>query len=640
MNGFGPNRRLLCRGADASPALSQGLRFWESSASGRLLQWCFGIMGWVWVGLVGWGASIPLAPTAQEQPTPAQTENQRIQQLIRQLGDKDYFVRQRAQNELAQLGFEAFEALLEAEQHEDFEIAAQAKYLLRLLQVQWTQPGDPPEVKRHLADYPSLPPDQRQQRIHALGAIPEEKGAEALCRLARFERSPMLSKLAAVELIRRHGPDQPPSDSLQALLEKHLSRSRRPAILWLRTFFQFRQSPAQALEDWAKHVEEEMGVFRRSPEQSHPQIVAGLVRYQIRWLAHLGRKKEAAAAMWRLIDLEQKGDPETLTELVEWLLEEKAYGGIEELARRFPDTFRTDPIFLYTLAQAKQSQGQQEQAERTAQEALQLNPGPQAEQIVRHLMAAMSLQRRGLHKWAEQEFRYVIRIAPMGHRLTTLATISLAEMLHDQGEDLRAAEAFKPLVEWFGQRDSLPDALEELNPNGLQARMHYFYSCHWARQGDRTKQKQSLEAALKADPADIDTLIACYRLPEQPPEWKKHIQTLIQKAIEVFREKIQENPDESNDYNHLAWLVGNTEGDLDEALRCVQKAIELAPDVGGYYDTLARVYFARGDLANAIKYQTKAVELEPHSLLIRRQLEEFQKALQDRTLPETKRPSP
>jgi len=594
-----------------------------------MIVWAWiGFAGWIAMGAVLWAGAetdTPKTPAQQEQKSPAPTP-ERIQQLIRQLGDKDYFVRQRAQNELAQMGFEAFEALSEAEHHEDLEIAARVKYLLRLLRVQWAQPDDPQEVKRLLADYESLPPDHRQQRIHALADLPDAKGAEALCRLARFERLPALAKLAAVELIRRYGPDQPTPENLLPQLQKHLGRSRRPPLLWLETFVQLRRDPAQAIQQWNAHVETELEVFQRTPEQSSPQIAAGMLRVQSHWLVKLGRKKEAAVALARLLELEKKGDPETLTELVEWLWEEKAYDGVEKLAERFPDAFRSDPILLYTLAQAHQAQGRREQANQTAQQALQLNPGPQAEQIVRHLMAAMTLRRKGFNDWAEQEFRYVLRISPQGHRLYSLAAIQLAEMLHDQGQPFQAAEALRPLVEWFAKRDSLPDALEDLTPLSLQARMHYFYACHWEAQKDRTKQKQALQEALKADPTDVDTLIACYRLPEQPPDWKTKIQSLIQKAVEVFREKIHQEPEDATYYNHLAWLVGNTEGDLDEALRCAQKAVELAPDAGGYYDTLGRVYFARGDLANALKYQTKAVQLDPHSLPIRRQLDKFQKA--------------
>ncbi len=577
------------------------------------------------------------SPPPRRNPV-ADAQQQRNRKLIEQLGHPDYFVRQRAQQELAQMGFDAFEALSEAEHHEDLEIAARVRYLLRLLRVQWVQPNDPPEVQALLTGYESLLPQQRVERIQLLAAMPDVKGADALCRIARFERFPAISKLAAVALISRYGPEQAPPRELLYIVQKHIGRSQRPAIQWLDTFVQFWDAPDQALAAWTQQVKTELEVFRRTPEQSSLSVAAGLLRIQSRWLAKLGRKKQAAEALAQLVDLEQKGDPETLHQLAEWLWEEKAYEAIEKLAERFREIFQEEPILLYLLAQAQHALGRSAQAQQTAQQALQLNPGPQAEQILRHLMAAVALHRKGFHQWAEQEFRYILRIAPMGHRLYNLAAIQLAEMLHDQGQHLQAAEALQPVVQWFAKRDSLPDALEDLTPLSLQARMHYFYACHWEAQKDRTKQKQALQEALKADPTDVDTLIACYRLPDQPAEWKTQIQSLIQKAVETYREKIQQAPDEPTYYNHLAWLVGNTEGDLDEAIRCAQKAVELSPEAGAYYDTLARVYFARGDLPNALKYQTKAVQLEPHSLQIRRQLEEFQKALGQQTPQNRKTP--
>jgi len=581
-------------------------------------------------------ASTPSQAKSSEAPgqkTPPDPKQERIRTLIQQLGHPDYFVRQRAQQELAQMGFEAFEALSEAEHDEDLEIAARVRYLLRLLRIQWVQPTDPPEVRSLLADYESLAPQQRAERIQALASLPEAKGAEALCRIVRLERSPAISKLAAVALISRFGPGQPPPKAFFAPVEKHLGRSRRPALQWLETFLQFWHSPQEALAAWSRHVETELEVFRRSPEESSLVVAASLLRVQSHWQAHLGRKKEAAETLARLLDLEQKGDPETLQQLADWLWEEKAYGQIEQLAERFREIFSQEPILLYTLAQAQHAQGRLQQAEQTAQKALALNPGPQAEQILRHLMAALTLRRKGFLPWAEQEFRYVLRISPLGHRLYSLAAVQLAEMLHDQTRHLQAAETLEPLVRWANRPDAMPDALEDLTPMSLQARMHYFYACHWEEQKDRTKQKQALQQALQADPTDVDTLIACYRLPDQPPQWKTHIQSLIQKAVDAFREKIHQDPEEATYYNHLAWLIGNTEGDLDEALRCAQKAVELAPDAGAYYDTLARVYFARKDLTNALKYQAKAVQLEPHSQQIRRQFEQFQKAAQPQKTP-------
>jgi len=75
--------------------------------------------------------------------------------------------------------------------------------------------------------------------------------------------------------------------------------------------------------------------------------------------------------------------------------------------------------------------------------------------------------------------------------------------------------------------------------------------------------------------------------------------------------------------------VGNTDGDLEEALRCSLKSVELSPNSGGYYDTLAHVHYAMGQYDKAVTAQTKAARLEPHSSVIRRKLEEFRKKAEE-----------
>ena len=124
-------------------------------------------------------------------------------------------------------------------------------------------------------------------------------------------------------------------------------------------------------------------------------------------------------------------------------------------------------------------------------------------------------------------------------------------------------------------------------------------------------------------------LIALYKLPKQSKEQLKKTRALIKSAAAALHEQAKQTPADPAPHNQYAWLIGNTEGDFKEALKSSRKSIALQPDSGGYYDTLAHVYFGKGDFENAVRYQEKAVTLQPHSGLINRKLEVFRKKLQE-----------
>ena len=129
----------------------------------------------------------------------------------------------------------------------------------------------------------------------------------------------------------------------------------------------------------------------------------------------------------------------------------------------------------------------------------------------------------------------------------------------------------------------------------------------------------------------MDTLIACSRIASATPQFRQRIATLVRQKTVKLRGQLLAGPDAAQNCNELAWLVGNTGGDLDEALRAAEKSLQLGPNHSAYLDTLAHVYFAKGDLANAVKYQTMAMEREPHSGLLVVELKRFRAALETKT---------
>jgi tetratricopeptide (TPR) repeat protein len=567
-------------------------------------------------------------PAATPSPKNAQAEP--IDKLIKQLGDKNYYVRQRAQDEIAKRGFEAFDAINAATTSEDLEIAARAKYLLRLMRVEWTAESDSPEVKRCLRDYEFEDAEVREAKMKLLANLPNGQGVAPLCRLVRFEKLLPLSKAAAIALLNARREEDLPDAATIEIIRKTLGDSQRVGALWLLAWIRLDTEPDAVMTEWKQFVTKERNLLRRARFETSNDIVAGLTRFQIVRLKKLNKTKEMQEAIQQLVALDP-GTPESMAELLDWLTEQKAWSAIEELANRFSGRFAQHPDLLYTLAQAYAEQGKKDQAEVTAAKAFHLYPRKQQGDLLRHLMAAQHLRVRGMFDWAKKEFEYIVSQDAAGvDEVRAMALNVLAEMLHDQGKDNEAAEILKKLVADIQSGKVTENELNGRRPSEVRSRMHYFSACHWDALHDAAKHREAIDEALKADPSDVDVLIACYRLPSQTPEYHAKILDWIRKSADQSREEIASDAESPSPYNQFAWLIGNTEGDFDEALKCSLKALELKPDEGGFYDTLARVYYAKGDLENAVKQQTKAAELEPHSGLIRRQLEFFRKKLEEK----------
>lgn len=581
-----------------------------------------------------------LTSTALAGDVPAEDASlrERIEGLIDELGHPQFTVREAAQAELARLGPEAFDALTIAENHTDLEVAARAHYLLGLVQFDWASETDPTEIKLALGDYETLDTQGRLSRISQLSgnlALPQ---ITALCRLVRFEKSHVLSKRAALALIA--GLREPTAEA-DRTIHAGVANSPRPAADWLRVFVQSHNEPEAAVQQWAALVASEERVLEQTPERSSPEIVAALLKQHVEQLERLERTDEAQLVVRRLIE-QETGGSESLVELIRWLVDHQSWSALDELEKRFADRFTSDVLLAYALAEARQQAGDAVRAEQLAEQAFAMNPGDGAA----HYEIGDQLRKRGRTKWAEQELRYAIEVGPPESYSALRAQFQLADMLHDQMRDLEAGQLLEKCLATLertaaeqGENNNGVDlrGLVKAVRNGMTARLNYYFACHAKEQNDREQEQQLLELALEADPLDADVLIGLYRLPNQSDELRRRTERQIESAARQFRTQIAEQKREpaaqeklASAYNQLAWLLSNTNRNQDEALRCSQESLKLMPDQPGLLDTLARCYFAAGQLDEAVKYQRKAVQLEPHSGLMRRQLKQFEDALAEK----------
>jgi tetratricopeptide (TPR) repeat protein len=574
-----------------------------------------------------WAADEPAADDAVEQ---------QIAKLIAQLGDSQFAVRQRAQQELVKLGYDAFDALAEAENSDDPEIAMQAAYLVRLVRAQWTRDGDPRQIQQIFKDYETQSDERRLLRIKQLAELPNDQGLEWLCKLVRFEKSPVLSKQAALAIIAQGVPaDAAAWTRRAATIGKNLQHGRRPAGKWLLAYVQAQSDPAGALEKWSALVAAERKTLDEHPQETSNQIVMELLRRKIDLLDRLGRTDETLDVMHQMVESE-RGDSASLTELIEWLVMRKAWSAIDELATRFAASFDLDPVLMYTLCQARLAQGNRELAAQTADKALKLSGDNPQE----HAAVVDRLVERGLVEWADRELRQIIALGPAGSATDVRARRFLGDSLHDRSRDLEAAEVLKSLMDAADKDAGVMQRIRatrqqgEVTPNLLRSSMYFYFSCDAAKQNDPLKQREFLDKALEQDRTNVDVLIALYRVTDKDADKRAQIVKLIKDVIDVCRAQIETTPEEPTFYNQIAWLIANTEGDVDEAIRFSHKSVELARTegespkrVGGLLDTLAHCYFAKKDYASAVKYQAEAATLDPHTAAIGRQLKTFREAL-------------
>ncbi len=590
-----------------------------------------------------WSGSLAITPSAGWGQLAPPERQPSIEQLIRQLGSPAYASREKAQAALERLGLDAFDALNEAQNDDDIEVALRARYLVRSMQVNWSREDDSPVVKQLLRGYGNKPESERRSLMEQLALLGRD-GLVPLCRLVRYEASQELSKRAALLVMEAKLPEATSQQRETAqLIQSAVGRSKRTASHWLRIYAESLDGSLDNLATWKTLTDDELNTLTRFPQQTSREIARDLLRWYADRLEVFARSGEATEVIQQTLSL-LDGTREQVLDEVDWLRERKRWSLIADAQVHFPDTFQRSPLLLYHLADALANLDRRDEAEQAAQLALEAV----TDETRGHLVMAANLQHDGLFTWAEKEYRHVIMATDEDPGLAIRAYFFLSEMLHETGQHEAGAQVLQALIDGMRANEEVRKVTEVdygRPESGIQSRMYFFLARHHATLQQFAKERELLEQGYAKDAQDADVLIAMYRLSNADPQYKEQTSERIASAATAFRKQIAEldekltvlppgdrivaEADLATANNQLAWLVCNTEGDFNEAVRCSLRSLDLRPDAAGYYDTLGHCYYAKGDFANAVLNQSRAAEMEPHSPQIHRQLELFRKALRE-----------
>ena len=82
-------------------------------------------------------------------------------------------------------------------------------------------------------------------------------------------------------------------------------------------------------------------------------------------------------------------------------------------------------------------------------------------------------------------------------------------------------------------------------------------------------------------------------------------------------------PQDDNIRNSASWLAARSMLRLDDAEKESMEALRLRPEQAAYLDTLAEIYFARGDREKAVEWSLKAITADPSASPLREQYYRF-----------------
>lgn len=601
------------------------------------------------------GILLGIHPAAGAPDTPATTplapedfpRKEQVASLIAELGKSRYVTRRMAEQKLLEIGMEAFDQIDAATDHPDPEIAASCKYLLSQMTVRWTRRDDPPQVTRFLSGYADQDEDDRQVTVSQLESLPDNMGLPALCRICRYDPSPLVSRAAAVAVMDigefkvAKGADE------ARLMREAMGSSVRPAAHWVRLFAVQIESPEQAVKPWNEAVDRELQLAD-APDADEELAGHGIMLLWNLVRLHLqqGNEAEFLEVAQRVADRNDSQFNETVEWLAKWTGESETPQLLDKLLAQFEEKLSTSRGGLYLMAMARADQGKDEEAKELADAAFAFQNDDVTEDTLNNRnLQARELLSKGHVEWGRRELREVVEKALAASQAHVVATYALADSLHDSQEDKEAAELLGNLTKVLRDRIAR-DAYETMRQEyyyfylpeyeKLLALEYYYQACHLKHQEGDTKAQQwlHLNRAVKYDSENADVLIALYHASEGSETHRKQALTYIERRCRQVEQEIESNPENFNSYNEWAWLVSNTEGDFEKAIRYSQQSIKLYPDGqndGGLLDTLAVCYFAAGDIDKAIEIQTKAVEKMPHTKSLERQLEKFKRAKAEQT---------
>jgi tetratricopeptide (TPR) repeat protein len=158
-------------------------------------------------------------------------------------------------------------------------------------------------------------------------------------------------------------------------------------------------------------------------------------------------------------------------------------------------------------------------------------------------------------------------------------------------------------------------------------------------EGNLETARPLLAQAFQRYPVNVDILISMYQL-DGDETWRNLVDRTLEVNVRQIEQSIQDVREDAKRFgqpivlelgyqlNQYAWLVANTTGNKEKALKYSLESLNISND-SAKMDTCARWYFAVKDYDNALRMQKLALKQSPYSPPLLRQLKLIEDAIEN-----------
>ena len=176
-----------------------------------------------------------------------------------------------------------------------------------------------------------------------------------------------------------------------------------------------------------------------------------------------------------------------------------------------------------------------------------------------------------------------------------------------------------PLEPLPGHGDVLPDHRTE---DDLRAELHFRTARIAQAAGQTAKADREVDELLNFVPTNTDSaikMVVWLKETNRTPQARK----LFTRVYDIAVAHANDHPGHPTLQNDLAWLCARCGENLDKAVEYGESAVKEAPNISAFLDTLAEAKYRTGHADEAIKLETKALELSPDAKFMKEQIARF-----------------